>query len=217
MFFTIEAYKIILGLSESFRLKKDSTWMVQKDFHLYDKKEDMLFETIDDAIDWLNINTEVNIDEETVSTKPKTSFKPGDDSFKFEIILHREEAPEHMFTKDELRNVLLSGEDNDNNVLVVEVQGRFRLINKNELKYRRKYPVRYETFSKGNHYVGYKLEDDLINRIYCICLEAWVMHLHTGRSIYKDYLSQELTEVELSKQIEEIYIELEKINLNIRV
>jgi hypothetical protein len=217
MFFTIEAYKFILGMNESFRLKRDLTWSVQKDFHLYNKNEDMLFETIEEAIAWLNTNTEVNIDGEIVSTKPKTSFKAGDDRFHFEVILHREECPEHIFTKDELRNVLLNGDDNKNNVLIVNLQGYFKLINRAELTYIRKYPVRYETFCSGNHYVGYKLEENLINNIYCICLEAWLMHLKTGRSIYKDYLSKELTEVELLKEIKGIYSELEKIKANLEV
>lgn len=217
MFFTIEAYKFILGMNESFRLKRDLTWSVQKDFHLYNKNEDMLFDTIEEAIAWLNTNTEVNIDSEIVSTKPKTSFKAGDDRFHFEVILHREECPEHIFTKDELRNVLLNGDDNNNNVLVVNLQGYFKLINRAELTYIRKYPVRFETFGRGNHYVGYKLEEDFINLVYCICLEAWLMHLKTGRSIYKDYLSKELTEVELLKEIKGIYSELEKIKANLEV
>lgn len=217
MFFTIEAYKFILGMNTSFRLKRDSTWSVQKDFHLYDKNEDMFFDNIEEAIAWLNTNTEVNIDGEIVSTKPKTSFKAGDDRFHFEVILHREESPEHIFTKDELRNVLLNGDDNNNNVLVVDLQGYFKLINRRELTFFRKYPVRFETFSSGNQYVGHKLEEDFINLIYCICLEAWLMHLKTGRSIYKDYLSKELTELELLKEIKGIYSELEKIKANLEV
>ncbi|MBK5424376.1 hypothetical protein [Bacillus sp. TH30] len=49
MFFSINAYKFLLGMDDTFRLKEDGSWKKQNDFTAFDPETDMLFESYQNA------------------------------------------------------------------------------------------------------------------------------------------------------------------------
>ena len=207
MVYTIEAYNMLLGIPDTYRLKNDGSWVANEDFHVFDN-EDKLFATYNGARRWLNSNKTVEIKGETVSTKKRTEGPLLEKYFSFEIVLHRQEKP-HMFTQQEIFNELKRGNDGVSNILVIDEMGFSKLLAWEEFIYSdpQRYPVRLESFDAGNGYVGKERTYENVDSEYRMCLEAWLLHLQCGRSIRQDFSSKGEQEL-----IEEIKKELTKFN-----
>lgn len=115
--------------------------------------------------------------------------------------------PKHLFTRDELKNLLVNGNDHVNNMLVINNRGYFELLENhsfNDLEFI-KYPVRHEGFSAFNNYVGkysdlYHFEDTYISS-----LQGWLMYLQRGGTVYLDYVRENRDEELLLKEILSFY------------
>jgi len=205
MLFSINAYKFLLGFEDTYRLCKDKTWKLQRDFVPFDPDTDMLFESITSADRWLQSNNPISINGEIVDLNEESS-KLFDGKYDFEIIAHRITKPSNpIFTREQLRNVLLNGNDNYSNSLVIDYDGNPKLvplINRTPINII-EYPVRFESFGAGNGYVGSQGSLNQLEGTYLALLEAWEMHIDTGRSFYRDYVSGEHSEEQLKTNIME--------------
>jgi serine/threonine protein kinase len=116
----------------------------------------------------------------------------------------RREKPTHLFTRQELEELLRSGDDRQLNQLVVDGTGFLRLTNPSSQKCL--YPVRFESFCPGNRYVGtYSSWSALqYDKYYQNALSAWLEHLQTGETVYLD-LFQIYDEQSLISRILDFY------------
>ncbi|MCU7666816.1 hypothetical protein [Bacillus thuringiensis] len=189
MRFSIIAYKRLLGLDDAFRLKNNGDWAIQQDFKQFNEEEDMLFSTFHEANLWLNQHNHHIINGEAASTERKEVYDLVNRGFEFEIICHRISRPSTP-SIDELTKVLLLGDDNYNNSLVIDYDGTIKLLkitNSTPLA-KDGYPVRFETFQTGNGYVGTASDLNHLEQTYQGLLENWLLHLETGRELYCDYV-----------------------------
>lgn len=202
MFFTITGSNGMIGLDKSYRLKKDGQWKQIRNFKEYNE-DDRGFKTYEEAYRWLKENTIVNIDDKKVNTEKPSSYTIGDRNiFDFQIIVHRISKPRELFTKQDIKNILLNGDDNYNNSLIIDWDGTPKLIVKRGGRFKN-CAVIYETFCAGNNYVGKCSNLNHLDRTYLALLEAWDIHLECGKSIYRDYVQGESNEEELRLKINE--------------
>ena len=206
MKFTITAYKSILGLDNDYRLKKDGGWIQQADYTSFNGREDMYFRTFNDAQQWLHHTGNVLINGEIANTIPKESSSVVNPDYSFEIIAHRFSKPANLVpTRAQLKDIIAGGNDRYHNALVIDSNGKFKLIeliNQSTAELQN-FPVRYETFQPGNGYVGYSASNDelFIEQTYITLLEAWWLHLNTGRYFYRDYSDGEYPNNDLMDNI----------------
>lgn len=99
----------------------------------------------------------------------------------FSIELFRIKPPVHIFTENEIREVLRAGNDFRNNRLVIDEDGYVRLIEGGLYYELYQYPVAQETYCAGNNYVGQYANLDNLNEVYLGLLDGWLQHLQTGR------------------------------------
>ena len=125
---------------------------------------------------------------------------------------YRTEKPEKsFFTKENVRNAILKGNDSLINLLVVDKNANVLLINEKNDK--RDYPViNGEYFSAGNGYVGAEAaqDDEFIQNEYERLLLAWEHHLNSGGSTiqaedYYQKIDVEKTIKNIEKIIKEKY------------
>lgn len=104
-----------------------------------------------------------------------------------EIVSHRIEKPtEKLFNFNDVKELLLHGDDSHNNSLVIDKNGKLLLVEFNIVK-NAFYAVRHETFVANNGYVGNKnISDDFIRSVYISMLDGWESHLHSHQSVYVD-------------------------------
>ncbi len=94
--------------------------------------------------------------------------------------------PDHLFSIQELTDVLEMADDRENNTVVVNENGDV-LIEKDSRK-SFLYPVRNETFGPYCNYVGkYADIKSLVNELYPELLRRWRDYLVRGKSQYIDY------------------------------
>lgn len=120
----------------------------------------------------------------------------------FDLEPNRIGKPTHLFTKEEIRNLILGADDNNNNQLVVNENGYAQMISYPERGHY--YPVSIETFCSGNGYVGEEPHPMDLEGCYGLMLILWCEYLKTGKSHYDDCY------VELKPEEKQILIE--KIN-----
>lgn len=125
------------------------------------------------------------------------------DEVTFSIHILKVGKPVHMFTKQEIEDVLRSGNDHRNNYLVIDEDGFVKLVQ--QVKYAVTYPVRFEGFGAYNNYVGEYSSLSNLNNIYRMALEGWLSYLDHNRSVYADYTRDKYTEDELLKKIRKYY------------
>ncbi|WP_097025726.1 hypothetical protein [Clostridium peptidivorans] len=209
MFFTIEAYKELTQECMGYRLKKDGNWYPQKCFDKCNTELDMIFEKHEEAKIWLK-NNEIIINKRNIDTTLSDSINTKE-VYICEIMAHRLIKPNHQFTKQELKEIILSGDDIYNNSLIIDFDGYPKLIkwiNSEDIRCTQNYAVRYETFAAGRGDVGILSNLYYINQIYVSLLEAWLEHLKTGRSIYTDYTENKLNSNEILNTVSKLHIAL---------
>ncbi len=89
-----------------------------------------------------------------------------------------------LFTKSDLKNVIANGNDQENNMIVIDEDGSLLLAQGHFPKL--DYPVKnLESFSAGNDYVGIKAAQDesFIQEQYLGLLSGWEEHLESNGSM----------------------------------
>lgn len=120
------------------------------------------------------------------------------------IKLHKIKLPSHLFTKKELETVLMSGDDSKHNILAIDSEGYFRLIEDKEYN-RQRYPVTHESYNAYNNYVGKYSSLNHLEDTYLSSLQGWLRYLKSGKSQYISYTGENRDEVELINSIKEFY------------
>lgn len=123
--------------------------------------------------------------------------------YSFSVSIVRTGKPIHLFTKEEIMNLMVNADDRENNQLVIDENGFAKLIqNQGEGKL---YPVSQETWCAGNRYVGkYSSLSDL-DRSYISSLEGWLHFLKNGSRVFKDYCNMSSDPESLIGKIKEFY------------
>ncbi|QGM29326.1 protein kinase [Bacillus sp. N3536] len=133
------------------------------------------------------------------------------DSISSSIILKRIKRPTQLFTKEDIRQSILNGNDQITNCLVINSDGAVELIsissldNEYELD---KYPVIGERFLALSNTVGPQAtySDEELEGIYLHLLDTWYRHLKDGERKYlSDYYKDDKESL-----LEKIRIESEK-------
>ncbi len=160
-----------------------------KYYHLYNREK--AFELIDKCIYYVKMKSK------------EAGISYNCDEVTFSIHILKIGKPMHMFTKQEIEDVLRRGNDHQNNYMVIDEDGFVKLLNKN--KYAVTYPVRFEGFCAYNNYVGEYSKLLHLNDIYRMALEGWLSYLSNNKSVYADYTRDEYTEEKLADQIRKYY------------
>lgn len=196
-------YFHINGHSFSNRKYLDETGRIQEeDFlpFLIDKKGKYLFPDFDDAIRAVN-----EVLEYIKGLCNENNIVWDELGIYFSVELFRVKPPTHLFTEDEIRDVLRAGNDFINNRLVINEDGYVKLINSDIPYEEYRYPVIQETYNAGNNYVGQYANLDDINEIYLAMLDGWLHHLRTEQNYSIDYYEKSKSERELLAEIEKFY------------
>ncbi len=119
-----------------------------------------------------------------------------------EIELKQNKKPMYLFTEEEISLLLKNGDDQQNNILVVDEYGYVNLIQDISIAYT--YPVRYETFIARNGYVGENSGEETAYNSYLSLLYGWLNYLKTNVSQFIDYPISENKDI-LVKNIKKYY------------
>lgn len=128
---------------------------------------------------------------------------PGLNPAYFSIQFVRIGSPTHLFTKEEIYELLKNADDRQINQLVIDESGYAKLLvdsSEGQL-----YPVRHESWDAGNLYVGKYVSLHHSDEAYISLLEGWLSYLETDHSIYKDYIEYTYSERELIEKISAYY------------
>jgi hypothetical protein len=203
MYFTINAYKMSFGFGNDYRLKNDNNWRKIDSYTDFDPDIDLLFSRFQDAEYWLSKNPVIEINGEMVDQREKVE-ELFSDKFDLSIIAHRVHKPNNpIFTKEQVRKVLLDGDDNYHNSLIIDLDGfprLIRVIGRTPLTLT-DFAVRFETFNAGNGYVGKNSGLNHLDSTYLTLLEGWLSHLQSGQDVYTDCQLENKTKDEYLKEI----------------
>ena len=117
----------------------------------------------------------------------------------FEANLKREGAPSHLFTENEIEELMRNADDSKSNKLVIDEDGYAQIIQNPRLGVL--YPVSQETWCAGNRYVGKDSSLSDLHDSYVLCMHLWLAYLETGQRMYNDYY---LSDNGLDKVIETV-------------
>lgn len=126
-----------------------------------------------------------------------------EDVIEFKVNFKRMKKPTHLFTKDEIEQILRNGNDHVHNTLVIDFDGYVHLIANRE-KDLSQYAVKHESYGALNNYVGKYSSLLHLQEEYIGSLEAWKEHLEYQRRVYKDYNKNAYNEEELINRIEKL-------------
>ncbi len=93
--------------------------------------------------------------------------------------------PAHLFTLDEITQLMREANDGENNKLVIDENGCARLIH--NPRQGNLYPVSIETWCAGKRYAGKDSSLSDAEPSYLLCLDLWLRFLQTKRPQYGDY------------------------------
>lgn len=116
----------------------------------------------------------------------------------WDIDIIRKSKPSHLFTFDEIKNLMANADDSKNNKLVIDENGYARIITIPGPTYL--YPVSIETWCAGKGYVGQNSSLSNAETAYHLCLSLWLDYLNTNKKQYDDWYKQ----IDVDKTIEKI-------------
>ncbi len=189
---------------EFFRLQKDGTWRKCK----YESKmEPNDFSTNDPTIiiskQIVNVAQEINNKSYTIKREKEITPTKDDQLFYAARILRKDFPP--IPTIERLKDVISGGDNKHINVLIIDVNGDFKLKQTPPFDFTIKDPTvcaRHEAFTARNDNVGKNAAEsaNFINSLYRDMLERWVNHLRTGKvNIFVDYSARKGTEAILEE------------------
>lgn len=183
MYFTINIYKYLLGLEDTFRLKNNGEWRGITDYREINLDEDMYFSTYNEAMNWLEEQTEISLNGELiVSNIKQSSFL--NTNFLFEIVVHRDESVlSSTLVEEQVKPLLESIEDYLANILVIDYQGNVKLMPTSQKVQKYEYAVHIKPLPLR------KKKEICLEQLYMTLLEGWSMHMQTGRTVYLESIS----------------------------
>ncbi|WP_256238006.1 hypothetical protein [Bacillus sp. EB600] len=183
-------------LGTTHRLNKD--WVFRKFTGKYEKEiqsDDLTFDDYAAKL-WMQTHDFIEVEGKSVEVDP-TSYDLTDPTVS--IRPHRTEKPKNPYiTKEDLKRVLIAGNEHDHNSLIIDFDGYLHLIPFNRAR-GGPYAVRFETFLAGNGYVGSQSSLNHINDTYLSLLEGWLEHLVGHDKIYRNYPSDQTKEKLIEK------------------
>lgn len=121
----------------------------------------------------------------------------------FSVEIEKCGKPIHLFTKEEIRELMRNADDRRTNMLVIDEDGYARMIQ--DIRKSFLYPVRNESWQAGNVYVGKYSDLSDLDRTYICSLQGWLIYLQSGRTVYMDYEHHNFNEEELLEEIGRYY------------
>jgi hypothetical protein len=197
MKFLIEAF--IHGY-DRYRLQKDDSW---KDIKYSPKEEPSSNDVV--VAELYEAGFLIGKLPKTITIKGKkypvnpNSFSLGDPTVYVQPTVYRITKP-HQLTEAEVCSAIATGNDDINNTLTVDLEGRVRLRKFNPAIVTSNFSgiaVRNETFCAGNEYVGQEAARDKshVTEQYETLLDGWITHLSTGKvNIFQDLSPSESEE-----------------------
>lgn len=131
----------------------------------------------------------------------ETSFEPlGVFGYTINIELHKNKNPQRLFTKEELRDVILAADDRVNNILVIDENGLANIVQEDATLF----PVRNSTWCRGNNYAGKYSDLRHLDKVYSYMLCAWLEYLKTGEHQYTSDCVIQTSDDEMINEIKQI-------------
>lgn len=121
----------------------------------------------------------------------------------FKIDLKRSGKPFHLFTKEEIEELMRCADDRQQNMLVIDENGCAKLIQDTSIGFL--YPVRHEAWDSRNNYVGKYSSLSTLDDTYLGSLQGWLSYLQFGRREYVDYIRPDTDISSLIDQITKFY------------
>lgn len=189
---------------EFFRLQKDGTW---RKCEYESKMEPNDFSTNDSTIiiskQIVNVAQEINSKSYIIKREKEITPAKDDQLFYAARILRKDFPP--IPTVERLKDVISGGDNKHINVLIIDVNGDFKLKQTPPFDFTIKDPTvcaRHEAFTARNDNIGKNAAEsaNFINSLYRDMLERWVNHLRTGKvNIFVDYSARKGTEAILEE------------------
>ncbi|MFH1829041.1 MAG: hypothetical protein ABH824_07310 [Nanoarchaeota archaeon] len=215
MKFKVEIY--IGSGQERYRLQKDDTWRrvgsaLTRNYPSFDRKDDYhsnnrLFDNLHETKPYLSIQGKMELGGKEYEVDPiEKSLSTFFNSVHIKPKVHRITKPNDFYTA-ELEKIIANGDDNQDNALILDLNGNFKLINRSLIDESTPIAVRYETFCAGNGYVGLEASADhnFINDTYLSMLEGWIIHLMTDDlGIFQDGRYGNKSESELRQELKHL-------------
>jgi len=203
--FTLEARPRFLP--DIWRLQKDDSWRMIKDITIKDDKKDWTTSNTSVIYKFIEECESVNLGPKIYPLEPSEGIvSPTDDHVYLTPTLHRTSKP-HKPTLTEMRNLIRQGDDQINNMLIIDLNGYFSLLEfSTEHVNSFVIAVRHGAFIAGNGYIGPQAADDetFTNRVFHTMLYGWLEHLQTGQvNWFMDIPSQESLD-DLHKKIDSL-------------
>ncbi|WP_315166722.1 protein kinase domain-containing protein [Metaclostridioides mangenotii] len=176
---------------------KDKSSLFQRES---DSKDLFLFQNIKLVQEFMN-NVENDI--RNICVENEIDMSPV--LYYFSIDIFRNRSPKHMFTRDEIKKVLLSGNDYKRNTLVIDSDGFPRLIEEEKQILLMQYPVIHESYDAYNNYTGKYSPLNHLEDEYISSLQGWLEHLKYGGVIRIEYVDDNTDEEQLIKEIIKYY------------
>lgn len=105
------------------------------------------------------------------------------------------------FTREDVRQAILSGNDARHNVLTVDTFGRVSLRDLTKTKGDKNIAVWLEAYMAGNGYVGTEPDKYDLDNSYCLLLDGYLAYLDTDEPQFRDLPHSGLSEKELVSKI----------------
>lgn len=125
--------------------------------------------------------------------------------FSMDADLKKEANPSHLFTEQEIRELMVKADDDVCNKLVIDEDGYAHVIQDPQQGHL--YPVSQETWCAGNRYVGKNSNLSDLHDSYVLSLHSWLSYLHYGRRIYDDVYKSDHNIQDVLGKIKEFYKE----------
>lgn len=132
----------------------------------------------------------------------KVGVEEGDFFYPQIRLLKGKINPEHLFTEEEIKDLMKKADARVRNQLVVDEDGYARIISGYNDNY--VFPVRIEAWEAGNVYVGKYSDLSDSKTAYMCALNGWLLYLKTGNPQYVDF-SYEDNESRLLEEIKKYY------------
>lgn len=121
----------------------------------------------------------------------------------FSIELKKCGKPTHLFSLQEIKEIMRNADDRHDNMLVINENGYAKIIQ--DVNQGHLYPVSHESWNAGNVYVGRYSNLTTLKQNYLTSLQGWLMYLECGQHIRMDYVHENINIEDLITEIKKYY------------